>query len=61
MCLASIALGPLAVVRVCFHQIWPWWWRKIVVVADDLAMACQARVGAAAGVGSGSKAAPRGE
>jgi hypothetical protein len=36
MCLASIALGPLAVVRVCFHQIWPWWWRKIVVVADDL-------------------------
>jgi predicted DNA-binding transcriptional regulator AlpA len=49
-----------------FNRIWPWWWRKFVVVADDLAMACQApesrsrsrplpRV-AAAGSGSGSKA-----
>ena len=37
-----LALGPLAVVRVCFHQMWPWCWRIVVVVADDLAMACQA-------------------
>src|ERR1700687_1378430 len=28
----------LAVVRVRFDQIWPRWWRKIVVVADDLAI-----------------------
>ena len=42
MCWASLALGPLAVVRVCFHQMWPWCWRIVVVVADDLAMACQA-------------------
>ena len=25
-----------------FHQMWPWCWRIAVVVADDLAMACQA-------------------
>ena len=42
MCWASLALGPLAVVLVCFHQMWPWCWRIVVVVADDLAMACQA-------------------
>jgi hypothetical protein len=42
ICWASLALGPLAVVRVCFHQMWPWCWRIVVVVADDLAMACQA-------------------
>ena len=47
MCLASVALGRLWVVRVCFNQIWPRWWRKIVVVADDLAMACQAPEGRA--------------
>jgi hypothetical protein len=24
ICWASLALGPLAGVRVCFHQMWPW-------------------------------------
>src|SRR6478609_6428299 len=42
MCCASLAMGLLVVVRVCFHQMWPWCWRRVVVVADDLAMACQA-------------------
>ena len=42
MCWASLAIGLFVVVRVCFHQMWPWCWRRVVVVADDLAMACQA-------------------
>jgi hypothetical protein len=42
ICWASLALGPLAGVRVCFHQMWPWCWRIVVVLADDLAMACHA-------------------
>ena len=42
MCWASLALGRFVLVRVCFHQMWPWCWRIVVVVADDLAMACQA-------------------
>src|SRR4029079_15407839 len=69
MCCASLAMGLLVVVRVCFHQMWPWCWRRVVVVADDLAMACQAPTLAAnvghcrgrppACAGSESKAAPR--
>src|SRR6476620_9727157 len=43
MCWASLAMGLLVVVRVCFHQMWPWCWRRVVVVADDLAMACKHR------------------
>ena len=43
--LGVLSASRLAVVRVCFHQMWPWWWRKVVVVADDLAMACQAPEG----------------